>query len=52
LHSAAQNGDRESAEALLERGAEPAAATDEGTTPADLAAAAGHGYLVTLLSDR
>ena len=33
----AQNDDRESAEALLEAGANPLLANDEGRTPADLA---------------
>jgi ankyrin repeat protein len=37
LHSAAENDDRESVEALLEAGADPALATHEGKTPADLA---------------
>jgi ankyrin repeat protein len=35
LHSAAQNGDEELARLLLERGADPSLATDEGKLPAD-----------------
>jgi cytohesin len=50
LHAAAQNGDRESAEALLERGADASAATDDGTTPAQLAAAAGHDELADFVA--
>ena len=34
---AAQNDDRESVEALLEAGADPSLASDDGQTPADLA---------------
>ena len=37
LHSAANNDDRESAEALLEAGADPSLANDEGKLPVDLA---------------
>jgi cytohesin len=37
LHSAANNDDRESAEALLAAGADPGLKTDEGKTPAQLA---------------
>ena len=46
----AQNGDRESAEALLEAGADPAATTEAGKTAADLAAAAGHDDLADFVS--
>jgi uncharacterized protein len=35
LHSAAQNGDEELARLLLERGADPSLATDDGKRPAD-----------------
>jgi ankyrin repeat protein len=35
LHSAAQNGDQELARLLLERGADPSLATDDGRLPAD-----------------
>jgi ankyrin repeat protein len=36
LHSAAQNGDKELARLLLERGADPSLAADDGRRPADL----------------
>ncbi|HET7555701.1 MAG TPA: ankyrin repeat domain-containing protein [Gaiellaceae bacterium] len=36
LHSAAQTGDEELARLLLERGADPTLATDDGRRPADL----------------
>jgi uncharacterized protein len=36
LHSAAQNGDEELARLLLERGADPGLAADDGRRPADL----------------
>ena len=49
LHAAAQNGDRDSVEALLESGADPAAANDDGRTPGELARAAGHDDLDELL---
>jgi ankyrin repeat protein len=35
LHSAAQNGDEDLARLLLERGADPSLATDDGKLPAD-----------------
>ena len=35
LHSAAQNGDEDFARLLLERGADPSLATDDGKLPAD-----------------
>jgi ankyrin repeat protein len=35
LHSAAQNGDEDLARLLLERGADPSIATEDGKLPAD-----------------
>ena len=49
LHAAAQNGDRESVEALLRSGADRVARTEDGKTAAELAAAAGHDELGKLL---
>jgi ankyrin repeat protein len=50
LHRAAEAGDRQRAEQLLQAGANPEARTKEkGQTPLHLAAAAGHAELVPLL---
>ena len=42
LHEAAQHGDIELVELFLSAGADPAAVTDDGKTPADTADASGH----------
>jgi ankyrin repeat protein len=49
LHAAAQSGDERLATLFLDAGARPAAALDDGRTPADLAAAAGHAELAERL---
>jgi hypothetical protein len=49
LHGAAQNGSLASVERLLAAGADPAATNDDGTTAAELARAAGHEAILTLL---
>jgi ankyrin repeat protein len=45
LHGAAQNGAEATVDRLLAAGADRAARNDDGTSAADLAAAAGHGAL-------
>jgi ankyrin repeat protein len=49
LHAAAQHGDTEMVDLLLLNGANRAAEVDDGTTAADLAAAAGHAELAEKL---
>ena len=49
LHEAANQGNREMAEALLRHGADPAAGNDDGKIPADVAAGRGHTELARLL---
>jgi ankyrin repeat protein len=49
LHEAANQGNREMAEALLRHGADPAAGNDDKKTPADVAAERGHTELARLL---
>jgi ankyrin repeat protein len=49
LHSAAQSGKMEVLDLLLERGADPAAATDDGRRPIDLARDRGHAQEVERL---
>jgi uncharacterized protein len=49
LHAAAQNGDVELIDLLLDRGARLDARTDDGRTPADLAEAANHPMLAKRL---
>jgi ankyrin repeat protein len=50
LHTAAQLGDADLIELLLSHGADPRAKSDDGKTPADLAAAQGHAEIVKRLS--
>jgi len=49
LHHAAQQGDREQVESLLERGAEPAVKNDRGQSPADVARGLGHDAIAERL---
>src|SRR5262249_30048563 len=49
LHAAAQHGAEAMVAALLATGADPAAANDDGESPADVARAAGHADLATIL---
>jgi ankyrin repeat protein len=49
LHGAAQNGAAVTVERLLAAGADPMATNDDGSTAADLAAAAGHEELAERL---
>ncbi len=49
LHAAAQHGAAAMVAALLATGADPAATTDDGRSAADLARAAGHTDLATVL---
>jgi len=49
LHAAAQNGQIEMVELLLEYGADPTARSQDGRTPADLAWERGHLEIVDLL---
>jgi uncharacterized protein len=49
LHAPAQNGDREMVELFLSRGADPSMPTDEGKTPADIAAEQGNIELAAML---
>jgi ankyrin repeat protein len=48
LHEAANQGNREMAEALLRHGADPTLGNDDGKTSADIAAERGHTELVRL----
>ncbi|MGI9104170.1 MAG: ankyrin repeat domain-containing protein [Terriglobales bacterium] len=48
LHEAANQGNREMAEALLRHGADPTLGNDEGKTPADVATGRGHTDLARL----
>jgi len=50
LHHAAQQDDREFAEALLARGADAAAKNDRDQTPADVARGTGHEELAEILA--
>ena len=47
--SYSQHGDREMVELFLSRGADPSMPTDEGKTPADIAAAQGHIEIAAML---
>jgi ankyrin repeat protein len=49
IHAAAQNGDREMVELLLEHGGDPALANDAGKTAADVAREKGHAEIVAAL---
>jgi ankyrin repeat protein len=51
LMAAAQHGDSELADLLLVCGADPRRVTDDGRTAADVAAAAGHEDLATVLRE-
>jgi ankyrin repeat protein len=50
LHEAAQLGNREMVELFLAAGAEPGLVADDGSTPTDLAARAGHQEVADLLA--
>jgi ankyrin repeat protein len=50
LHAAAANGAAALVSYLLERGADPDAASDGGQTPLDLALAQGHAEAARLLA--
>jgi uncharacterized protein len=52
LHAAAQNGDVESTRLLLERGADPERATDDGRRAADFAGERGSAEVVAMLEKR
>ena len=52
LHAAAQVGNTRMARVLLEHGADPDLASDDGRTPTDLAREGGHEGLVGLLEGR
>jgi ankyrin repeat protein len=51
LHEAAQSGDVELAELFLSAGADPAAVSDVGETPAETAEAAGHHDLAARIRE-
>ena len=49
IHSAAQNGDEQMVELLLEHNADPTMANDQGLTPAAVARDKGHEKIAALL---
>jgi ankyrin repeat protein len=51
LHAAAQHGDDEMVELFLSAGADPTARIADGSTPADLAEAAGHADVARRLRE-
>jgi ankyrin repeat protein len=50
VHAAAQNGNRELAELLVQRGADTSLATDDGRTAQAIAREAGHEQLADFLA--